>query len=44
VFIGTVDALVEKCFELRETLGTSYIAVTGNMEGFAPIVQRMAGA
>ena len=44
VFIGTVNALVEKCFELRETLGISYIAVTGNMEGFAPIVQRMAGA
>jgi hypothetical protein len=43
VFIGTVDALVEECFELRKMLGISYIAVTGNMEGFAPIVQRMAG-
>jgi probable F420-dependent oxidoreductase len=44
VFVGSVEALVEKCQRLREELGISYIVVTGDEAAtFAPVVERLAG-
>ena len=44
VFVGSVEALVEKCHRLREELGISYIVVTGDeATTFAPVVDRLAG-
>jgi probable F420-dependent oxidoreductase len=42
-FIGTVDALVQKCLMLRERFGVSYIFPIAEPEAFAPIVERLAG-
>lgn len=42
-FIGTVDALVEKCLMLRERFGVSYIFPIAEPEAFAPVVERLAG-
>jgi probable F420-dependent oxidoreductase len=42
-FIGSVDALVEKCLMLREQFGISYILPGGDPEPFAPVVERLAG-
>jgi probable F420-dependent oxidoreductase len=42
-FIGTVDALVEKCLMLRERFGISYIFPLSDPATFAPVVERLAG-
>jgi probable F420-dependent oxidoreductase len=42
-FIGTVDAIVEKCLMLRELFGLSYIFPLGDPEDFAPVVERLTG-
>jgi probable F420-dependent oxidoreductase len=42
VFIGSVDALVEKCLMLRERFGISSIMFDG-IEELAPVVERLAG-
>jgi len=42
-FIGTVDALVEKCQMLRERFGLSYIFPIAEPAAFAPVVERLAG-
>jgi probable F420-dependent oxidoreductase len=42
VFVGSVDALVEKCLGLREELGISSIMLDG-IEEMAPVVERLAG-
>jgi probable F420-dependent oxidoreductase len=43
VFFGTTEQLVEKCLGLRARFGISYITVPGEMEAFAPVVERLAG-
>ena len=43
VFFGTVQQLVDKCLELRERFGISYIMAGGEAEAFAPVVERLAG-
>jgi len=43
VFIGTVDALVEKFTRLRDELGISNVMIGNDLEGFAPVVERLAG-
>ncbi len=43
VFIGSVDYLVEKFRQLRQTLGISSIMV-GPIDGLAPVVERLAGS
>ena len=43
VFFGTIEQLVGKCLGLRERFGISYIAVAGEAEAFAPVVERLAG-
>ena len=43
VFVGTIEQLVEKCVGLRERFGISYIMAAGEMEAFAPVVERLAG-
>jgi probable F420-dependent oxidoreductase len=42
-FIGTVDALVEKCLMLRERFGISYVFPLAAPAAFAPVVERLAG-
>jgi probable F420-dependent oxidoreductase len=42
VFVGSVDALVEKCLGLREQFGISSIMFDG-IEELAPVVERLAG-
>jgi probable F420-dependent oxidoreductase len=42
VLLGEADALVDKLVELREQLGISYVTVR-EAEGFAPVLQRLAG-
>jgi len=42
-FIGTVDALVQKCLMLRERFGLSYIFPIAEPAAFAPVVERLAG-
>jgi probable F420-dependent oxidoreductase len=42
VFIGTVDYLVDKIRNLRETLGISSVMV-GPIDELAPVVERLAG-
>ena len=42
VWVGSVDALVEKCLGLREELGISSI-MFDDIEGLAPVVERLAG-
>ena len=44
IFVGTVDALVEKCLALRERFGISAVNVLGRFEEFAPVVGRLSGA
>ena len=43
VFVGTVDAMVEKCLELRERYGISNVMVLSAAQEFAPVVARLAG-
>lgn len=43
VFIGSVDALVEKFERLRDELGISNIMVGSGLDEFAPVVERLAG-
>ena len=43
VFIGSINALVEKCEEVRARFGISYIAVGAEFREFAPVVERLAG-
>jgi probable F420-dependent oxidoreductase len=43
VFVGTVDAMVEKCLELRERYCISTVMVLSRFEEFAPVVERLAG-
>jgi alkanesulfonate monooxygenase SsuD/methylene tetrahydromethanopterin reductase-like flavin-dependent oxidoreductase (luciferase family) len=43
IFFGTVDELVEKCLDLRERYGITNVMVRGEMEEFAPVVERLAG-
>lgn len=43
VFIGTVDQLVEKFIRLRDELGISNITIGNDLDGFAPVVERLAG-
>ena len=42
-FIGTVQALVEKCLMLRERFGITYIFPLAAPAAFAPVVERLAG-
>jgi hypothetical protein len=42
VFVGSVDALVEKCLTLRERFGISSIMFDG-IDELAPVVERLAG-
>jgi len=44
IFLGTVDELVEKCLSLRERFGISNVMVRAQIEEFAPVVERLAGA
>ena len=42
--IGEVEQIVEKLHQNRERFGFSYYVISVNaMEGFAPVVQRLAG-
>jgi probable F420-dependent oxidoreductase len=43
VFFGTISQLVEKCVDLRERFGISYIMAAGEAEAFAPVVEHLAG-
>lgn len=43
VFIGSVEGLVEKCEQIRERFGISYIFVGDEFRKFAPVAQRLAG-
>ena len=43
IFIGSVDALVEKFRLLREELGISSIMV-GEVDELVPVVERLAGS
>jgi hypothetical protein len=43
VFYGTVQQLEEKCIALRERFCISYVLVLGDIEAFAPVVERLAG-
>lgn len=43
VFIGSIDGLVEKCEQIRERHGISYIFVGNEFREFAPVVERLAG-
>ena len=44
VYVGSVDAIVERMREVRERIGVSYFVVfEPAMEAFAPIVARLAG-
>jgi probable F420-dependent oxidoreductase len=42
VFVGTVDAIVDKILGLRERLGITAITVD-DIDAFAPVVERLAG-
>jgi hypothetical protein len=42
IFLGTVEQLTQKCLALRERFGISSILITGEMEAFAPVVERLA--
>ncbi len=42
VFIGSVDFLVDKLRQLRETLGISHV-MAGQIDALAPVVERLAG-
>jgi probable F420-dependent oxidoreductase len=45
VLLGTVDEIVERLQERREVYGMNYITVQqGELETFAPVVARLAGA
>ncbi|MEZ5169450.1 MAG: TIGR03621 family F420-dependent LLM class oxidoreductase [Acidimicrobiia bacterium] len=42
--VGSVDEIVDRCYERREEWGFSYIVVGGDeIESFAPVVERLAG-
>lgn len=43
VFLGTVEQLTQKCLELRERWGITYILVLGDIRAFAPVVERLSG-
>jgi len=43
VFIGSIDGLVEKCEQIRERFGISYVFIGGEFREFAPVVERLAG-
>lgn len=43
VFVGTVEAMVEKCLELRERYGVTTVMVRSQVDEFAPVVERLAG-
>jgi probable F420-dependent oxidoreductase len=43
VFVGTVDFLVAKLRDLRDTLGISSFML-GDIDGMAPVVERLAGS
>ena len=43
VFVGSIESLVEKCLEIRERFGITYIFVGGEFREFAPVVERLAG-
>lgn len=43
VFIGSIDYLVDKCVELRERFGITYVFVGSEFREFAPVVERLAG-
>lgn len=43
-FVGSVEGIVTRIEELRETLGISYLVMPGRwMEDFAPVVERLGG-
>src|SRR5436190_5216330 len=42
LFIGSIDRLVEKCLQLREELGISFIML-GDMETLVPVMERLNG-
>ena len=44
VFIGTVDQLVAKFTRLRDEFGISNVMIGSDMDAFAPVVERLAGA
>ncbi|MCZ7531321.1 MAG: hypothetical protein M5U31_13895 [Acidimicrobiia bacterium] len=42
--VGTEDEIVETCLQRREEYGFTYIVVgEGEIDSFAPIVERLAG-
>ncbi|GAC1483228.1 MAG: LLM class F420-dependent oxidoreductase [Candidatus Dormibacteria bacterium] len=43
VFIGSIEGLIEKCEQIRERFGISYIFVGDEFREFAPVVERLAG-
>jgi alkanesulfonate monooxygenase SsuD/methylene tetrahydromethanopterin reductase-like flavin-dependent oxidoreductase (luciferase family) len=44
VLLGTVDQMVERLQERRETYGVNYVTVQqSDMRAFAPVVDRLAG-
>ncbi len=43
VFIGSIEGLTEKCRQIRELYGISYIFVGDEFREFAPVVERLAG-
>ena len=43
VFIGSIEGMVDKCEQIRERHGISYIFVGDEFRQFAPVVERLAG-
>ncbi len=43
VLIGSIQGLIEKCKEIRERFGISYIFIGDEFREFAPVVEQLAG-
>ncbi|MDQ3809440.1 MAG: LLM class F420-dependent oxidoreductase, partial [Chloroflexota bacterium] len=41
VFLGTVEQLAQKCLELRERFGITYLLVLGDKRAFAPVIEQL---